>query len=686
MNAEKPLLESRLERIDTVLSSGRRWTIMLFVGSLLLKLAYVIQSADATHVTVPIMDSEYYYRMAEDIMSGGFVRGEAYFMGPLYPYVLAILFGIFGKSIMAVRIVQAVVGSLTVVLTWMIGRRIMRPSVAFLAAAMLALYGAMTFYEGQLLMMWLGTVLNMSMLWVLMTRKGTGSLLLAGVLLGLSALARANVLIVLVVVVPWILFLNDRAKRWRNTILFTGAVVITILPATIHNLVTSHDFVLITSNGGVNFYIGNSPGAAGIFYPPKGINLVTDDAVKTYVERVLGHKVTPSELSRYWFGEAFDFIRSSPGAELGLTVRKAALYLNGYEIPQIEAWEVVRSRYGSLRILFVSMWMLLSLGLMGMLFAVREWKRYFLLYGYFIAFSASIVLFFVTARYRIQVAPVLALFAAYALVIVLPRAIVKVRRQIAPIVLFVVIVLATNPKIFALPKDEVMWREYTHEARRLSKIGQHEAALAEINKAIELHPDYADSYVSRALIHKEAGQRFQAIDDYAKAIDINPDIPTVQYDFGQLLRQLKMYEPAAAAYEAAIRLSPTMLEAYNNLGITYQLEGRHDEASRYFRKVIDMDPAYIKAYNNLGASLAQSGKLDEAIDVLNHGVGVDPTYPNTYKNLAMVYIQKKDVERAHEMLNRYVQLDPNDARSRAVLDQLQSVIEGDTLGLEEPDE
>jgi tetratricopeptide (TPR) repeat protein len=472
---------------------------------------------------------------------------------------------------------------------------------------------------------------------------------------------------------------GDR-NRVRHAVILIATVIVTILPATMHNYRASRDCVPITSNGGVNFYIGNSEDATGIFYPPRGINLVTDDAVKTYVERVLGKDVTPSELSRYWFSEAFAFIRTNPAAAFRLFARKIALYFNGYEVPQIESFDIARAKYGTLQLLFINMWMLMSLGIMGMLYTVRRWRKYLLLNGYVLALSLSVVLFFVTSRYRVQIAPALALFAAFAMLDVLPRAFANLRKQIFPVVLLAVIVLATQPGLFALAKEDVQWREHTHEARRLSKVGQHDDALEEINKAIDIHPDYADSYIHRALIYKAAGKRFQVVEDYAHAVDLNPNLPTVQYDFGQILRQLKMYAPAVEAYRKAIELNPLMLEAHNNLGFTYRHLKRYSDANAQFRKVIELDPRYIKAYNNLGASLAESGRLDEAVDVLTRGIDVNPDYPNTYMNLAMIYIQKKEVRLAYPLLEKYIQLDPGDERAATVLQQLQVVIDGDTLG------
>jgi len=673
--AKKPLLD----RIDDALAANSRWLVVLFVTSFLLKIIYVIQSNDALRVTVPIMDSEYYYMMAVDITDGRIIRDNAFFMGPLYPYFLAVAFGIFGKSITIIRIVQIAGGALTVLLTYLVGKRVFRPSVALFGAVMLIFYGTMTFYEGQLLMMWLGTVLNMAALYALYRTQdlpGLGKYVLIGALIGLSALARANILLFLVVVVVWIA--SRESRRLPAIGVFLASVFVVILPATIHNYMASRDLVPITSNGGVNFYVGNSAEATGIFYPPKGINLVTDDAVKKHVERQLGRQVTSSELSRYWYREAFDFIKADPGGEMRLLLKKTAMFLNGYEVPQIESYDVARRDHSMLRVLFVNFWMLISLGLFGMVYLVKDWRKYFLLYGYILAFSLSIIMFFITARYRAQIAPVLVLFAAQTLLVILPGVIRNIRRQLLPVVLLVILVGLTRPTLFALADDDVEWRELTHQARRWSALGESEKAIEEMNKAIEIHPDYVDSYIQRAVIYKAAGNLFKAVSDYGKAIDLNPNLASVQYDFGQTLRQLRMYEPAIEAYQDAIRLNPTMLEAYNNLGITYTELKEFEKSIEYFRKVIELNPRYTKAYSNLGAAYAQIGDLDGAIETFRQAIAIDPQYAHSYKNLAMAYAQKTEIPQAYAAIQKYLALEPNDKAAQDVYEKLRIVMENDT--------
>jgi tetratricopeptide (TPR) repeat protein len=359
--------------------------------------------------------------------------------------------------------------------------------------------------------------------------------------------------------------------------------------------------------------------------------------------------------------------------------RKTAMFFNAYEIPQIESFDVARDRYLSLKLLPVNFWFLVSLGLLGFLFSFNRWWRYFLLQGYVLLFAVSIILFFITARYRVQIAPVLALFAAYALLTVLPSRLRDMRRGFATGGLLLLLVVFTQPKLFAMDPLQINFREHVHEARRASTAGSYPLAVKEIGRAIAIYPEYYEGYVHRAIIHKEGKDLFKAIEDYTRALDLNPSLAGSRYDLGQTFRQVNLRAKAVEQYKLAIELDPLMIKAHNNLGITYAEMGKIAEAVRCFERVIELDPYYVKAYNNMGVALAQSGREAEAVLVFRRAIEHAPFYANSYKNLANAYISQKQVGPAIETLTRYLELKPDDEAAAENLRKLHIAARSDSL-------
>ena len=678
-------IEGWLSRLDEALESNWKWLVAFAAVVFAVKVAFVLESAQSLQIRVPIMDAKHYDKTAVDILAGNVMRREAFFMGPLYSYFLAAVYGVAGRDFTVVRLIQAAGGTAVVVLTYFLGRSLFRPSTGLLAAVVLFFYGAMTFYESQMLMMWMGTLLNLITLVLLVRipREAKWSAWLApGLVLGVSALARANVLVYWPVAVLWIVAVRRAPGAWagpaKSAAAFTAAVVLAVLPATIHNYIASRDFVPVTSNAGINFYIGNSEMSTGFFYPPPGTDFVTDTTTRLYVERLMGRDMNPSEVSRYWFDKACDYLRSDPGGALRLTGRKFAMFFNGYEIPQIESFDLSRREYVTLKFLFVSFWALGSIGILGLLLSLPRWRRLFPLQGFVVVYALSIILFFVTARYRVQLAPVVALFAAYALIEVLPRCCASLRRAFAVAGLTAVILIVTQPGLFALDAREVDFREHVHRARRAGIAGEYRQAVAEIDSAVTLYPDYYEGYVHRAIIHKEARDFLKAIEDYTRALDIRPDLSGTHYDLGQTYRQVNLRRQAIEEYKKAIAIDPLMIKAYNNLGITHAELREYQLAVDNFQKVIELDPNYVKGYNNLGAVLAENDQVDDAIASFREAIRRDPEYSSSYKNLANAYVARKDVEPAIEALTRYLELVPGDEIARVNLQKLRYAAQYDS--------
>jgi len=677
-------IDNALTRADGVLACGLRWPLILLAAAFVLKAIYVLQSADALHVRVPIMDSRYYDEMAQDIARGNVVRREAFFMGPLYPYLLGFLYEVVGRDFTVIRLVQALGGALTVMLTFLIGRRLFRPSAAMAGAVLLALAGAMTFYETQLLMEGLGTLLNCTVLYLLVSggeRITPRRAAVVGAVLGLSALARASILIFAVFVAVWLFRRRPRTARWRRAGACTAGLVLVLLPAVIHNYAASRDLAPVTTNAGVNFYVGNASHATGTFVPIEGVDLLRDITTRDYVEQMTGREMSPSEVSRFWFARAWDDIRKGPARTLGRMGKKTAIFFNGYEVPQIESFDLLAHEEPWLRVLFVRLWLIMPLALLGMLLALRKPERLAPLYGYVLLYALSIVVFFVTGRYRSQVIPVLCLFAGYALVTVPHHA-----RSLRPAFAFAAGLLAlglvTSPGLFAIDEDMIVFRDQVRRGRRLGELRSYQPALREIDKAIAIYPGEPEGYVQRAIIHRDNDNDFKAIEDYSRALQIDPASPSVHYDLAQALRSVNLPEEAAREYRRAIEYNPRMLQAHNNLGITLREMKRYDEAVAAFREVIELSPDYRKAYNNLGASYAEMGRMDDAVATFQETTRRFPDYATGYRNLAMAFAAQHRPRPALEAMRRYVALSPDDVEARELVRKLEIAAQADTSSVD----
>jgi len=185
---------------------------------------------------------------------------------PGYYYFLAGLYALAGHSFLAVRIAQAILDTLTCLFVYLIGRQVFGEQAGLLAAALAAFYPPFIFYTGVLLTETLSTCLLSAATWLLLrTAKspggGVGTWLLTGLLLGLAGLMRSVLLIVIPLALFWSCFIAARWPGWRETVrraaMLAVPVVLVIAPITWRNYQIHHKLILVSTNGGVNFFLGH---------------------------------------------------------------------------------------------------------------------------------------------------------------------------------------------------------------------------------------------------------------------------------------------------------------------------------------------------------------------------------------------------------------------------------------------
>lgn len=122
-----------------------------------------------------------------------------------------------------------------------------------------------------------------------------------------------------------------------------------------------------------------------------------------------GGEMTLGETQRYWAGKSWEFARLEPGAFAALTVRKLLFFLSGTEYHDIH---LVRRSILSLRPLPLLRYSWIALlALAGILLAAWRRRMSWWLWAYWAAGVAGLLIFSVTTRYAMVFFPALALFA-----------------------------------------------------------------------------------------------------------------------------------------------------------------------------------------------------------------------------------------------------------------------------------
>jgi len=85
--------------------------------------------------------------------------------------------------------------------------------------------------------------------------------------------------------------------------------------------------------------------------------------------------------------------------------------------------------------------------------------------------------------------------------------------------------------------------------------GQWELAIADLDKAIALNPDYALAYNNRGWVYNEKGRYKSAIADLTKAIELAPELAIAYCNRGHSYIEKRQHDLALADFYKVVELS-----------------------------------------------------------------------------------------------------------------------------------
>ncbi len=179
---------------------------------------------------------------------------------------------------------------------------------------------------------------------------------------------------------------------------------------------------------------------------------------------------------------------------------------------------------------------------------------------------------------------------------------------------------------------------YNNRGNSYGDLGQHERAIEDYDKAIEINPEYAAAYYNRGNSYGDLGQHERAIEDYDKAIEINPEYAAAYSNRGNSYGDLGQHERAIEDYDKAIEINPEYADAYSNRGNRYGDLGQHERAIEDYDKAIEINPEYAAAYSNRGNSYGDLGQHERAIEDYDKAIEINPEYAAAYSNRGNSYM------------------------------------------------
>ncbi len=407
--------------------------LAVFALALTLRLAFLGQIESLPFLSQPVVDGQFLDAWAREIAGGNWWGDEVFYQAPGYPYFLAGIYSLFGDSLWRAHQIQMLMGSLSCVVMYFAASCFFDRRVGLVAGVILAVYPPALFFDSLIQKASLGLLLTCVFLWLVARFQERPSIQRAcacGASAAILGLTRQHGLILLVAITIWIAFRYSdlpRSLRLRWVAAFVLSATLILSGVASRNYSVGETWALTSSNFGANFYIGNHSGAVGLYSPlvsgRQSPEFESLDAM-LLAEAATGRELTAGEVSRYWLVEGLSFILEQPAEWLAQLWVKAMLTVNVLEVPDsqdmhsyVEASPLLA---GLMSIMHFGI--LLPLATAGMLMAWSRGRDVWIHYCLPLAFGLSVIIFFVFARYRFPLVPILLPIAAFGLVELLRRA------------------------------------------------------------------------------------------------------------------------------------------------------------------------------------------------------------------------------------------------------------------------
>jgi tetratricopeptide (TPR) repeat protein len=612
---------------------SRVWLVVALALTFLIRLWFILGMRGNPFSTIgpQMLDSYYYHRWAIEIISGNFWGSDVFFLRPLYPYLLALVYAVFGVHVLPVQLLQALLSTVSCLLLYDNTRRIFGKRPAAFASIGFALTGILVFYTGTLLYVEITALLSLLFLWLVLVAGRVGNAerrtsdfglrtsdfrlwlwAAAGVCFGLLVICRPELLLLLPFLLLW-LWRTSHAPHPSPPAPRSGLVAITavalavVAVVPVRNYIVARDPVLFTAHSGINFYYGNNPTADGTWQPTAELERgpgFSHERLKRISRTIDGQEVSWSAASAHWTQQGLKFIFHEPGKYLRLLGRKFLLFLSNYEVPNDYYPETARAISLPLKMAFINFGLVLALGLLGM---VWEWPRRgqaLPAYLFVAAYLVSSLLFYVLSRLRAPVIPFFLMFAGFGLNELVDS---FMRRRTARAAMGVAIAVAVYAVSVLIPV-----RRQNYSAQAWTQAGniyldQHKVgpAIEAFNRALAVEPSAYAARYSLVLALAGSGKVDAAEAEFEQLAKVAAPSSEGRALVGLASARLAIahrdFTQAAALYHSALAQYPDDAETNYMLGLVYISMDSLAQAREQLARAVALDPGHDAARDALKA-------------------------------------------------------------------------------------
>lgn len=578
-----------------------------------MRMIYVIQSTANPLFGVSVVDAVVYAQWAQKMVDGVWLWDRVDNYLPIYPAFLAVQQIIFGPNPFVNKVLQSILGAFSAVLMAQVAARAWNRQVGLITGYLLATYWMLVIFGAEKYAETFSIFFQSLTLWLLVRYSPRcWALIAAGIAYALSAGVRANLFLLLPVVMVWLVWQTwpQRNRALKAAVLFSLGTILIIGPIVVRNYhITGAP--MLRAQASWSLYSGLSPEFEGL-HPPVGILFLK---YMRMPDQVGAFKA--EEVEQYWYQRLKKVLRENPAGVALNFLRRLVIFANAREWSQEFDVYAYRNYASVLSMPWTGFWLIGPLGLLGLTFIRRPSKNQLLVILFTTIGILSILPFKASDRYRLPSAVLLAIFAALSLwhfyQLVKTRNMPALSKSVAVLAFFCLL----------------SWPDWQNlEARKSARhdyfIGKH---------------------------YENSGRMDAAIRSFQKSMYDFPWDPDSPHRIGRILIEQKRPDQAMRYLQEALRREPQFPEVMNAIAYIHLLDGDLNAAEKKLIKSLGLAPANQEALMLMANIQRRRGQFDAEIALLKEAL-VNTGGQRPAMLLARRYRESGNFKQALELYDR----------------------------------
>ncbi|MDH4155751.1 MAG: glycosyltransferase family 39 protein [candidate division Zixibacteria bacterium] len=711
------------------------WGLLLVLAlACLIRVYYLLEYQSLPDWDMLTVDNNYHHHWALSIAGGDILGDTTYFRAPFYVFCLSFLYWLFGASLWVGRIFGMTLGLGSIVVTCLLTRPLFGRKVALVAAVLQAVNPVMIYFEGELLldplfMLLLQLAVYRLVHWLDGHRPSDA--FWTGLFLALASITRPTALMFIVIIPLSVLLFKRPEKRLAVQFMsFLLPLVVIVGAVFVRNLAVAGDPVIVASQGGINFYIGNNPDADGLsaaLPEPLGHNWKVQD-ISYVAQKETGEKLLPGQVSAFWTSRAMEWIAGQPGQFLSLYGKKLYHNFSNREISNNRSLAAFFAKMPILKYSPVTFGLLLSLAVVGLMAGWRSRFETKLLLLLMAAYLAASSLFFFNSRFRLPLLPFYVTLAANGLWFLARAVATRPRAVITPALIGAVTAVFSFYPVIPLPEGQITMRLMTEGLYAYTE-GRYGQALSDFRSALAAEPSFPEINLNVGACHFRLGHQDSAYYYFNREKQLHPGRHKAYTNIASLLLLNGRYREAVAEVSLALQRRPYDIQSHmirlraaaaqpeitgdSLLGLVFDAVDKAgndifllDDAAALFSQRGDQaraesvlliarnaapppietdDAAFERHFRNsrenwkkeraktfyqLGYIAGLDGRFDESLDFSRRAIDGDPDLVGAYVNLASGFMSTGRFSEADSILTIATEKFPDDEQIRWMLNSL----------------